>query len=68
MVKTERPEVVEIPAKLSEAMRAAELLARRYGLFSPAAGEEANNTPDALEGILAQLGEEWGLAQGATKT
>lgn len=34
VVKREVPELVEIPAKLSDANKAAELLGRRYGLFS----------------------------------
>lgn len=33
-VKTEVPKVVEIPAKLSDANKAAELLGKRYGLFT----------------------------------
>lgn len=33
-VKTEKPEVVEIPARLADANKAAELLGKRYGLFT----------------------------------
>ena len=32
-VKTEKPVVVEIPAKLTDANKAAELLGKRYGIF-----------------------------------
>lgn len=34
IVKKETPQVVEIPAKLSDANKAAELLGKRYGLFT----------------------------------
>lgn len=33
-VKTEKPEVVEIPARLADANKAAELLGKRYSLFT----------------------------------
>ena len=33
-VKTEKPEIVEIPARLSDANKAAELLGKRYGLYT----------------------------------
>ena len=33
-IKQERPELVEIPAKLSDANKAAELLGKRYALFT----------------------------------
>lgn len=33
-VKTEHPEVVEIPARLADSNKAAELLGKRYGLFT----------------------------------
>lgn len=33
VVKQEEPEIVKIPAKLSDANKAAELLGKRYGLF-----------------------------------
>ena len=33
-VKTEKPEIVEIPARLCDANKAAELLGKRYGLYT----------------------------------
>ena len=52
-VKEEIPEIVEIPAKLSDANKAAELLGKRYGLFTdklqlntPAVPVILDNVPD----------------------
>lgn len=58
-VKTEKPELVEIPAKLSDANKAAELLGRRYGLFSDklelSGGIDVHT--NKLDAILEQLNE-----------
>jgi phage terminase small subunit len=57
--KAEEPELVEIPAKLSDANKAAELLGRRYGLFSDklelSGGLDVHS--DKLDTILEQLNE-----------
>lgn len=42
--KTETPKVVQIPTKLSYAMKAAELLGKRYGVFKDEEDKEVNRT------------------------
>ncbi len=52
-IKREVPQVVEIPAKLSDANRAAEMLAKRYQLFDgPGTGQ---STEDRLTDYLSVL-------------
>lgn len=54
--KQEIPQLVEIPAKLSDANKAAELLGKRYSLFTEkveVSGLEAEKTK--LDGILQQM-------------
>ena len=50
-VKEEVPEIVEIPAKLSDANKAAELLGKRYGLFTDKLQLNTPNVPVILDNI-----------------
>ena len=50
-IKEEVPETVEIPAKLSDANKAAELLGKRYGLFTDKLQLNAPSVPVILDNI-----------------
>ena len=52
---TEEAQIVEIPAKLSDSNKAAELLGKRYGLFTEKLKVDANIQSDKLTEILKQL-------------
>jgi phage terminase small subunit len=58
-IKSEEPQLVKVPAKLSDANKAAELLGKRYGMFSDRidlSGEVGVVAPK-LDEILEQLNE-----------
>ena len=50
-IKEEVPETVEIPAKLSDANKAAELLGKRYGLFTDKLQLNTPSVPVILDNI-----------------
>ena len=50
-VKEEVPEIVEIPAKLTDANKAAELLGKRYGLFTDKLQLNTPTVPVILDNI-----------------
>lgn len=50
-VKEEVPEIVEIPAKLTDANKAAELLGKRYGLFTDKLQFNTPTVPVILDNI-----------------
>ena len=54
---SEEPIVVEIPAKISDVNRAAELLGKRYGMFTEKIMADAKvNVSEKLSDIINQLG------------
>ena len=50
-IKTEEPQVVEIPSKLMDANKAAELLARRYGILDAKDEEDIED----MDGIRSEV-------------
>lgn len=64
IVKEDIPQVVEIPAKLSDANKAAELLGKRYGLnickLEVSDDTERTKKLDAITDILSQMKQEDG--------
>lgn len=51
IIETEEPQIVEIPAKISDVNRAAEALAKRYGLFSVNREEDTEDIEASREEV-----------------
>lgn len=53
IIETEEPQIVQIPAKISDVNRAAEALAKRYGLFSVNREEETEDIDASREEVYS---------------
>lgn len=56
-IKRERPELVDIPAKLSDANKAAELLGKRYALFTDKVDLMANMGVTIVDDLPEDVGD-----------
>ena len=53
IIETEEPQIVQIPTKISDVNRAAEALAKRYGLFSVNREEETEDIDASREEVYS---------------